>query len=144
VPPKHKIHQQEIGQLRIFLTPHERHPARAHGWKRFLPSTALYMDIIHSARETPGIVSATAHAAHYGYSGHGKVQGSHAEDLNPHLPLCVELVGPKAALKRFCQAQGDLLRDKVMLYKHLEHWSFEPHGFKAKPATKKELMAGGA
>jgi len=141
MPQKRSMHQKEIGQLRIFLTSREKHPDRAGGWQRFLPSKALYMEIIHAAKATEGIVTATAHATHYGYCGAHAVQGGHAEDLNPHLPLCVELVGDREVLQNFCVAHERLLSGKVILYKHLEHWSFDPHGLKVKPAGKRDLLS---
>ena len=132
------VKSREIGQVRIYFTRDERHPQRRSGWRRFLPAPPLYMEIIKAAKEDGGIVNATAHYTHYGYSGHGVIQQSHAEIENPHLTLCVELVGPRPRLQAFCRTHGDLLRDKVILYKHLEHWDLA-HGLKVKPASRKEI-----
>jgi hypothetical protein len=43
--------------------------------------------------------------------------------INPHLTMCVELIGPRGELEDFCRRHGDLLANKVIVYKHLEHWS---------------------
>ncbi|WP_354301900.1 MULTISPECIES: hypothetical protein [unclassified Sphingomonas] len=45
---------------------------------------------------------------------------------DPHLTICVELVGERDQLDRFCRRHGDLLGDKVIVYKQLEHWSVMP------------------
>lgn len=96
------------------------------------------MDIIRAAKEDGGILNATAHDTHYGYSGHGRIRQQHAEVENQHLTLCVELVGPRARLMRFCRTHGSLLMHKVILYKHLEHWSLD-HGLKTNPANLKDV-----
>jgi hypothetical protein len=68
-------------------------------------------------------MNAVAHHTHYGFSNHGALQGREAEMINPHLTMCVELIGPRGELEDFCRRHGDLLANKVIVYKHLEHWS---------------------
>ena len=81
----------------------------------------LYQEIVNRAKRA-GLVNAVAHHTHYGFSNHGHVQAREVEGMNSELAMCVEMIGPKATLENFCRAHGDLLIDKVMVYKHLERW----------------------
>ena len=81
----------------------------------------LYQEIVNRAKRA-GLVNAVAHHTHYGFSNHGHVQAREVEGMNSELTMCVEMIGPKATLESFCRTHGDLLIDKVMVYKHLEHW----------------------
>lgn len=67
-------------------------------------------------------------ATHYGFSNHGPVRGNGAELSDPHLTMCVELIGQRDQLELFCRCHGDLLARKVIVYEHLEHWSIGPAG----------------
>ena len=51
-----------------------------------------------------------------------KVAAREVESMNTDLTMCVELIGPKAKLEAFCRQYGGLLAEKVIVYKHLEHW----------------------
>jgi hypothetical protein len=86
-------------------------------------------------------MNAVAHHTHYGFSNHGPVMEDGAELSNPHLTMCVELIGQRHELERFCEAHGDLLGGKVIVYKHLEHWSIGPGGVRHQDAAPEELMA---
>lgn len=121
---KHKVSSREIGQVRIYMTPKEK---RKGSGVKGLFSKPLYQQIIDAAK-TDGILNAVAHHTHYGYSGSGKVQANNQELPNGSLNLCVELIADRDHLELFCRKHGELLRGKVIVYKHMEHWDIEDHG----------------
>ncbi len=88
-----------------------------------------------------GIMNAVAHHTHYGYSNHGPVRENGSEAADPHLTMCVELIGQRAELETFCRRHGDLLATKVIVYKHLEHWTIGPRGVDHADVTPEELVA---
>lgn len=137
---RHKIESREIGQVRIYMTPGERRKKTSKGIKGLLPgSPPLYMEIIKSAKED-GLMNATAHHTHYGFSGNGQVQASVTEVANPNLSLCVELIGPREELENFCRKHGDLLKDKVVVYKHMEHWDIGAYNLRIDNASPEEYI----
>ncbi|MFX8219106.1 hypothetical protein ABTL11_20090, partial [Acinetobacter baumannii] len=73
---------------------------------------------------------------------HGPVRENGAEIADPHLTMCVELIGQREQLETFCRQHGDMLASKVIVYKHLEHWSIGPAGVDREDATPTELLAG--
>ncbi len=119
----HHVTQTEIGMVRIYLKPRERF--RSPGISRLrgaFTGRPLYQELVLQAKRA-GLVNAVAHHTHYGFSNHGHVQQREVEGLNPELTMCVELVAPRDRLEAFCRDHGALLRDKVIVYKHLEHWT---------------------
>jgi PII-like signaling protein len=108
---------EEIGQLRIFLTPRERSQKGFRG----LFSKALYQQIIHEAKQE-GLMNAIAHRTHFGYSDGARSPHDKPPSSNEYLTLCVELVGTRADLETFCQKHSDLLREKVIVYEKKERW----------------------
>jgi hypothetical protein len=42
--------------------------------------------------------------------------------------LCVELIGEREQLEQFCRQHGDLLKGRVIVYKHMEHWDIHEQG----------------
>jgi hypothetical protein len=70
-----------------------------------------------------GIINAVAQNTHYGFSNRGPIRENGSEIADPHLTICVELVGDRDQLDLFCRRHGDLLGDKVIVYKQLEHWT---------------------
>ncbi len=56
------------------------------------------------------------------------------------MTVCVELIGRRAQLEQFCRQQGDLLADKIVVYKHLERWCVVPAGIT--PANVPQHEAG--
>ncbi len=115
----HIVMPQDIGMVRIYLKPRDKAP----GAKGFLrPRPPLYRELVLAAK-ADGIMNAVAHHTHYGYSNHGKPQVQGAEVNNPDLTMCVELIGDRNQLETFCRRHGDLLKNKVIIYKHLEHWA---------------------
>jgi PII-like signaling protein len=120
---KHKVKTREIGQVRIYMTPRDKRERKGF---RGMFGKPLYQEIIDAAK-IDGILNANAHHTHYGYSNNGKVQSNMSELPNPALTLCVELIGERAELETFCRKHGDLLKGKVIVYKHMEHWDIGPH-----------------
>ncbi|MGC4250586.1 MAG: DUF190 domain-containing protein, partial [Sphingobium sp.] len=100
----------------------------------------LYRALVAQAK-AEGIMNAVAHHTHYGFSNHGPVMEQGTEIGNPHLTMCVELIDHRDSLERFCRAHGDFLAGKVIVYKHLEHWSVGPRGVDHEDATPEELTA---
>ena len=136
MPHRHKVTTREIGQVRIYMTPRERRKGK--GLKGMF-SKPLYQEIIDAAK-ADGILNATAHHTHYGYSGNGKVQSDNQELPNQMLNLCVELIAPRDELELFCRKHGELIKGKVIVYKHMEHWDIGPHdSLKIKDAAVEEL-----
>ncbi len=108
--------------LRIYLKPGER--TKKTGLRSILSSRPLYRELVLAAK-TFGIVNAVAHHTHYGYSNNSKVQAPMAEIGNPDLAICVELIGERVHLETFCRQQGELLENRVIVYKSLERWHID-------------------
>ncbi|MEO7933480.1 MAG: DUF190 domain-containing protein [Chthoniobacterales bacterium] len=126
--PTHKVIPRELGLIRIYLKPSDK---RAQpGIRGFLAARPLYRELVDAAKRD-GIMNAHAHHTHYGYSRHGKIRGNDPEMGNPELTMCIELIGEKTQLEHFCATHGELLQDKVIIYKHIEHWDL--HGTQVEP-----------
>lgn len=106
--------------LRIFMKPSDRIGARSI--RTLWNAKPLYRELIRTAK-ADGIINAVAQHTHYGFSNQGPIRENGAEISDPHLTICVELVGDRDQLDLFCRRHGDLLGDKVIVYKQLEHWS---------------------
>ena len=137
MPHRHRVHAREIGQVRIYLQPRERGSQSGTGLRKLLGGTPLYKEIIREAKRD-GLLNANAHHTHYGFSGNGSVQGTGGEIPNPLLTLCVELIGPRDELERFCRRHGDLLKGKVIVYKHMEHWEIGANNLRTSEAAEAE------
>jgi len=83
-----------------------------------------------------GIMNAVAHRTHFGYSNSGKLQDEGFEIPNPDLTMCVELIADRNLLEQFCQTHGALLKNKVIIYKHIEHWDVLDHTLTTEEALK--------
>lgn len=118
VMPSHTLAHEEIGMIRIYMKPRDKAPSSG---KKFFGARPLYREMVMQAK-TSGILNATAHHTHFGYSNNGKLHEEGAEIVNPDLTMCVELIAPRDELEQFCRTHGDLLKGKVIVYKHLEHW----------------------
>jgi PII-like signaling protein len=118
----HKVTSKEVGMVRIYMRPREMHRPADHGRIRAaFTARPLYKELVLQAKQA-GLMNATAHHTHFGFSNHGPVQELTPEIGNPELTLCVELIGPRDKLETFCEEHGALLKGKVIVYKHLEHW----------------------
>lgn len=118
----HGVSTDEIGMLRIYMTPKERYakPGQSR-LKAAFSSRELYKELVIQAKHA-GLVNAIAHHTHYGFSNGGAVRSRDVEGMNHELTMCVEIIGHKAELEAFCQEHGGLLHNKVIVYKHLERW----------------------
>ncbi|NNN06652.1 MAG: voltage-gated chloride channel family protein [Elusimicrobia bacterium] len=135
----HDIHAREMGQLRIYIPSGERRKPK--GLRERLFNPPLYREIIHAAKKD-GILNATAHGVQYGYSGAGQPLAPHPEHGNAKLVLCVELIAHRGELETFCRQHAEILKGRVIVYKHLEHWDLRQDDVVVHDATKKELKEG--
>lgn len=124
MPHRHQVTTREIGQVRIYMSPREK---RKQSGMKGIFTKPLYQEIIDAAKAS-GILNAAAHHTHYGYSGDGKIQAKNPESPNPSLNLCVELIADRRELELFCRTHALLLKGKVIVYKHMEHWDINEHG----------------
>ncbi|WP_158810921.1 DUF190 domain-containing protein [Beijerinckia sp. L45] len=122
MPNNHHVTQTEIGMVRIYMKPKDRFKAGGGRFKAAFSGRPLYQELVQQAKRA-GLVNAVAHHTHYGFSNHQEIQAREPESINVELTMCVELVAPRAQLEAFCRDHGDLLKDKVIVYKHLEHWT---------------------
>ena len=117
MPDRFTVQHREVGMLRIYLKPSDK-----IGPRRFWGAKPLYRELIRTAK-ADGIINAVAQNTHYGFSNCGPIRENGSEIADPHLTICVELVGDRDQLNLFCRRHGDLLGDKVIVYKQLEHWT---------------------
>lgn len=136
----HDVVPNEIGMIRIYMKPSDKAPRDKGMGRSIFNSRPLYREFVMQAK-ADGIMNAVAHHTHYGFSNHGQVMEHGAELSNPHLTMCVELIGQRGQLEMFCRRHGDLLADKVIVYKHLEHWSIGRAGLELEDASEAELHA---
>ena len=116
------VKSREIGQIRIYMTQGERHSQTGQSSiRRFFSSVPFHVAIINAARRD-GLLNATTYYSRYGFSGNGSIQAQGAEIPNAFLTMFVELLGTRDQLEQFCHAYGDLLHDKIVVYKRIEQW----------------------
>lgn len=141
MPEAHPMTPVEIGMLRIYVRRADRTAPRERRsfWRPRPGRKPLYRELILRAK-TAGLMNAVAHPAQYGYSDHGPVREDGVEVSDPQMTVCVELIGRRAQLEQFCRQQGDLLADKIVVYKHLERWCVGPAGIT--PANVPQHEAG--
>ncbi|MGO7673601.1 DUF190 domain-containing protein [Rhizobium ruizarguesonis] len=132
---RHKLALKEIGMVRIYMKPREKTPGSGG---RLFGGRPLYRELVMQAKAA-GIMNAVAHHTHFGYSNGGKLQDEGVEIPNPDLTMCVELIAARDQLETFCRTHGDLLKAKVVIYKHIEHWDIVGHD-----AVAEELPLAGA
>lgn len=120
MPNRFTIQHREVGMLRIFMKPSDRIGQRSI--RKLWGAKPLYRELIRAAK-ADGIINAVAQHTHYGFSNHGPIRENGSEVGDPHLTICVELVGERDQLDMFCRCHGDLLGDKVIVYHELEHWT---------------------
>jgi PII-like signaling protein len=138
MPSKHRVVPREIGQLRVYMSHRTKRKSRSFMDKLY--GKPLYQELIDAAKRD-GILNATAHHTHYGYTGNGRVQSNTGELPNPDLTLCVELIAPRDELEDFAKKHADILKDKVLVYKHMEHWDLHHQEIETSEATVEELDA---
>jgi H+/Cl- antiporter ClcA/PII-like signaling protein len=135
---KHKIVPREIGMVRIYIKPADKR--KQPGLRGFLSARPLYRELVDAAKKD-GIINAVAHHTHYGFSNHGRIRAHDPELGNSDLTMCIELVAPKEQLELFCRTHGDLLKGKMIIYKHIEHWDIHGHDVEMHDATPKEMKS---
>ncbi|TRL39156.1 DUF190 domain-containing protein [Rhizobium straminoryzae] len=113
----HRLSAREVGMVRIYMKPEENTLSKASWLGGAKP---LCRELVMQAKAS-GIMNATAHHTHFGYSNGGELQDEGGEIPTPDLTMCVELIGERERLEQFCQTHGMLLKDKVIIYKHIEH-----------------------
>lgn len=121
-----------MGKIRIYLAPTEKLKAKRL-WER-LNGKPVYREIIRAAKED-GLMNAVGYSTHHGFSNGGRVEASDPELSNPRLTMCVELVDHKDKLELFCLRHGEMLKGKVIVYKHVEHWSIQAPGLVERELT---------
>lgn len=119
---KGHIVSKEIGHLCIYLARKDRMPSR--GWLRLLPRRSLAQHIIDLAKRD-GILNATSHSTHYGFTGRGDIETIQPDHANGRLVMFVELVAERVQLEQFACTYKELLKDKVMVYKHVDQWTLQ-------------------
>ena len=119
----HRLSSREVGMVRIYMKPRETAVGKS-AW--FGGGKPLYRELVMQAKGA-GIMNAVAHNTHFGYSNHGKLQEEGLEIPNPDLTMCVELIAERERLEDFCRTHGALLKNKVIIYKHIEHWDVLGH-----------------
>jgi chloride channel protein, CIC family len=127
--PTRYISANEIGHLCIYLTRKDRMPAK--GRLNFLPRRPLAQHIIDLAKRD-GILNATSHSTHYGFTGRGDIETIQPDHGNDRLATFVELVAEREQLEKFVCTHEALLKDKVVVYKHLEQWTVKNHATEAR------------
>lgn len=116
---KHTLASNKMGLLRIYLDPRARFKPKG-GFFSF--GRPLYRELILAAKRD-GIPSAMAHHVQYGFSDGGKILQRHPEYRNT-ANLFVELIGPREQLEFFCRKHADLFKDRVVIHKPVEQWTF--------------------
>jgi H+/Cl- antiporter ClcA len=120
MPTSHVLLPSDIGMVRIYLKPREKLPSR--GARALWSQRPVYRELVLLAKKA-GLTNAIAHHTHYGFSNHGAVENEGTEYANPELTMCVEIIGHRPDLEAFVRSQGALLRNKVIIFKHLERWT---------------------
>jgi len=135
---QHKVVPREIGMIRIYLKPADKR--RRPGLRGLFAARPFYRELIDAAKKD-GILNAHAHHTHYGYSNRGGIHTQDPEVGAPELTMCVELIAEKEQLELFCQSHGDMLRNKIVIYKHVEHWTLHKADVEVSEAADKELKS---
>lgn len=134
----HDLRTTEIGMLRIYLKPGDKASPRTA--RKLWSARPLYRELVMRAK-ADGLLTAVAHQTHYGFSNHGAIRENGSEATDPQLTICVEMIASRPALEGFCECHGALLADKVIVYKHLEHWTIGAAGIRHEEASAAELIA---
>ena len=125
MPVPHILTPSDVGMVRIYLKPRDKMPSK--GARTLWSSRPLYRELVLEAKKA-GLMNAVAHHTHYGFSNHGRVEDHKSEIGNPELTMCVEIIGHRDDLETFVRRNGAILRNKVIIYKHLEHWAVSETG----------------
>ncbi|HVU39287.1 MAG TPA: DUF190 domain-containing protein [Opitutales bacterium] len=135
----HHIVSQEMGKIRVYLTPREHLPAPGL-WGKLNPKL-VYREIIRAAKRD-GLKNAMAYMTHHGYSNNGKVAATDPEATQANLTVCVEIIDHKDALAEFCRRHGSLLQGRPVIYKHVEQWTVHANTVEAQDASPNTVLDG--
>lgn len=133
----HKVVSREIGQVQIYIARGDARPGK--GLRALFPKP-LYLELIDLAK-TGGLLNATAHPTQYGFTNGAATQSNGGDIQNPQLNMCVELIDHRDKLEAFCSQHAELLRNRVLVYKHLEHWELHDNHVATTDATPDEDTA---
>jgi H+/Cl- antiporter ClcA/PII-like signaling protein len=135
---RHKVRSREIGQLKIYMMPRDRRRKSKKWYQNLLSNQPLYHELIKAAK-ADGLLHAVARHTHYGFSGNGKVHAEHPEVPNHQLNMCIEIIDHRDKLETFVRKHGDILKDRIIVYKHMEHWDIHEHKLYEEDAAVDEL-----
>ncbi len=113
-PNRFTVHHREVGMLRIYLKPSDKiGPRRSGGQSRSIASDSHREGGRHHQRRRAKYPLRLQQSRND--------PGERLGIADPHLTICVELVGDRDQLDLFCRRHGDLIGNKVIVYKRLEH-----------------------
>lgn len=110
------------GMLRVLLRAGEQ--TKSDNWKDKLFGKPDYALIIKMARDY-GLPHGLVKQCTSGFIDDGHIHHTHIEGDNGPLPMYVELHGTREALEGFCEHAHDLLNGRTLIYKEVEHWSWQ-------------------
>lgn len=119
---KPEIIEKSLGKIQIYLKPKDK--IKQTGFMSRLTSKPLYREIIQYAKNEE-LMNASVYQTHSGYSMHGKITTAHVEMDNADLVWCVELIDEKYKLESFCKKYAELLKEKMIVFKAVEYWTFQ-------------------
>ncbi len=117
-----KIKTRKMGKLRIFLKSGETIKSEKLLYRLFPKNK--YRKILDEAKNA-GIMNAYIYHTHAAFENGGKVAHHTIEGDNSGLTVCLELVDEKEKLEIFFTAHKAMLKNKTVIYKEVEFWSFE-------------------
>ncbi len=118
---EHTIKTQKMGKLRIYLKSNETVKGEKMIHKLFPKSK--YRKILDEAKNA-GLMNAHIYHTHAAYERGGKVLLQSSEGSTPGLTVCLELVDEKDKLESFFKTHKAMLKNKTIIYKEVEFWSF--------------------
>ena len=115
-----RIKVEKLGLARVYMRYQDRRPGGT--WLQRAFGRPLYQELIDQAREM-GLMSATARAAYYGFTGHGQVVTTFHPDTGfQNVNVYVEFVAPREKLEAFLADTATLVADRTILFDEVEHW----------------------
>jgi len=114
-----EIKESAMGKIKIYLKPKDKMEGGSFMDK--LKPRQVYRELVKSAKND-GILSAAVYHTHSGFSIGDKIRTTHVELENNEQTLCIELIDEKEKLEIFCKKHGNLLKDKMIVFKAVEFW----------------------
>ena len=116
-----KIIKQEIGKLKIYLKQSET--VKREKLLHVLFPKNTYSKVLEEAKRA-NIRNAHIYRTHATYEQGGNIVHHHVETGDAGLVVCLELVAEKEKLEAFVTAHKELLKNKTIIYKPVELWTF--------------------